>query len=115
MALTCRWPPSSSSLHSERSEVYGDGKRGKELLRGSFTNHKTAIWKGNVAPVRGFTITMVIDHLLSGMMLQVPPGFDGHILVEVDLKNTEHRPLCMIFLLNFDGLLFFVAVLTPLR
>ena len=31
----------------------------------------SAIWKGKFTPFRGLTITMVINHLLNGMILQV--------------------------------------------
>ena len=36
-----------------------------------FISHGMAICKGNVAVLRGLTITMVINHLLTGMILQV--------------------------------------------
>ena len=34
-------------------------------------SHQKAIWKGNNPILRGLTITMVINHLLNGMILQV--------------------------------------------
>ena len=36
-----------------------------------FISHKKAIWKGKVSLLRGLTITMAINHLLNGMILQV--------------------------------------------
>ena len=36
-----------------------------------FISHKAAIWKGN-NPTSGDLLTMVINHLLNGMILQVP-------------------------------------------
>ena len=54
-------------------------------------SHGKAIWKGKNPILRGLTITMVINHLLNGMILQVahgedvllsyPPIFSIHYLV----------------------------------
>ena len=43
--------------------------------------HEKAIWKGSHNPIlRGLTITMVIGHLLDGMILQVATHFVfGHL------------------------------------
>ena len=48
---------------------------GRVMWLGSppFASHKKAIWKGSHNPfLRGLTITMVINHLLTGMILQAP-------------------------------------------
>ena len=37
-----------------------------------FISHETAIWKGSHNPIlRGLTITVLTNHLLNGMVLQV--------------------------------------------
>ena len=36
-----------------------------------FISHEEAMWKGCLTPFRGLTNTMVINHLLNGMILQV--------------------------------------------
>ena len=42
-----------------------------------FISQNKAIWKGNNPILMGLTITMVIKHLLTGMILQVGGGFSN--------------------------------------
>ena len=51
-----------------------------------FISHKTPIWKGNHPILRGLTITMVINHLLNGMILQACCGQQGDCV-----KSTTAR------------------------
>ena len=48
-----------------------------------FTSHGKAIWKGKNLILGGLTITMVINHLLTGMILQL---------------GSESPPLLCVFL-----------------
>ena len=57
-----------------------------------FTSHGKAIWKGNNPILRGLTITMVINHLLTGMILQVGDRFQHFIFF-----SFLHHKTCISF------------------
>ena len=56
------------------------------------------IGRGPTTLLRGLTITMVINHLLNGMILQVPPKMNECHLKRDHLKRTIYFPT-----INFSG------------